>query len=497
MYPNLKTMKTTLLRLNNLLAIMLITLMPAITNAQLSSLEFTAGAGNPSGSGATVASQAVLFQANTNNPVGASFIPFVPSVTTTFSFSNQQYTSIPTSEIATGMGLSFGGNINNSATNAASAAVYDNMSLISTPANSNFTSVANGTAGTGIDINTNKAVTVFSSVRPLYHSGASTSSRFYYGELTISFSTPVINPVLHVVGLGGYFTSSGNTLGFSTELELASAGVTLQKLSGSAELQVTASKILNSAANPNSTTGSGAATGSIKATGFVSQIKFKIYVRGDGGNTRWSSSSMHPGDLWMIGVSVGSSSALPVPVKLSSFTATLNNNKTDLRWSTATEINASHFVVERSLDGINFSDAGMVFAAGNSTETLHYSFSDNLNAVAANVIWYRLRTVDIDGKTEYSDTRIIRIGKMAEKMMSIQSFPNPATTEIRISIPADWQSKKVQYELINLSGQIVKRIQANSSNQTEVISVATLAPGMYVARVTCGEQVAQQRIIKQ
>ncbi len=496
MYPNQKTMKTTLLRLNNLLTALLFVMIPTITNAQLSSLEFTAGAGNPTGSGATVASQAISFQANINNPVGTSFIPFLPVVTTTFSLSNQQY-SVPTSEIATGTGLSFGANINNSGTEAASTALFEKMNLISTPANGNFTSVANGSAGTGIDINTNRAITIFSSVRPLYHDAASTSNRFYYGDLTITFNVPVINPVLQLVGLGGYFTSSGNTLGFTTELELASAGVTLQKISGSSELQVSSNKILNNAPTPNSTTGSGAATGSVKATGFVSQIKFKIYVRGDGGNTRWSSSSMHPGDLWMIGVSVGSSSALPVPVKLSSFTATLNNNKTDLRWSTATEINASHFVVERSLDGINFSDAGMVFAAGNSTETLQYSFSDNLQTVSAAVIWYRLRTVDIDGMTEYSDTRIIRIGKITEKSLTIQSFPNPATTELRISIPADWQSKKVQYELINLSGQIVKRIQANSSNQTEVISIATLAPGMYVARVICGEQVAQQRIIKQ
>jgi len=489
-------MKTSLRRLNYLLAAFLVLMVPFITDAQLSSLEFTAGAGNPAGNGATTASQVVGFQANINNPIGTSFIPFLPLVTTTFSFSNQQY-SVPVSEIATGTGLSFGANINNAATDAADANVYDKMSLISSPSNGNFTSVANGTAGTGIDINTNRAITVFSSVRPLYHSNAATSSRYYYGDITISFSTPVINPVIQLVGLGGYFTSSGNTLGFSTELELASAGVTLQKMSGSAELQVTGTKILNNAANPHSTTGSGAASGSVKATGFVSQIKFKVYVRGDGGNTRWSSSSMHPGDLWMIGVSVGSSSALPVPVKLASFTATLNNNKTDLRWSTATEINASHFVVERSLDGINFSEAGLVFAAGNSTETQQYRFADNLQTVSASVIWYRLKTVDIDGMTEYSETRIIRTGHMTEKTLTIQSFPNPATTEIRISIPADWQGKKVQYDMISLSGQVVKSIRTNSSNQTEVISVAALAPGMYVARVSCGDQVAQQRIIKQ
>nr|WP_287424193.1 hypothetical protein [Candidatus Brachybacter algidus] len=48
-----------------------------------------------------------------------------------------------------------------------------------------------------------------------------------------------------------------------------------------------------------------------------------------------------------------------LPVKLTAFTAILNNNKVDLKWTTASEVNVSHFVVEKSTDGINYSDAGM------------------------------------------------------------------------------------------------------------------------------------------
>ena len=125
-------MKTTLLLRNSFLTALIMLMLPVLTKAQLSSLEFTSGAGTPSGSGATVTSQTVTFQANINNPVGGSFIPFLPVVTTTFSLSNQQH-SLPTSEIATGTGLSFGANINNSATNAGSSSLYDNMNLISTP----------------------------------------------------------------------------------------------------------------------------------------------------------------------------------------------------------------------------------------------------------------------------------------------------------------------------------------------------------------------------
>jgi hypothetical protein len=57
-----------------------------------------------------------------------------------------------------------------------------------------------------------------------------------------------------------------------------------------------------------------------------------------------------------------------LPVKLVSFTATLNDNHTDLKWTTMTENNLSHYAVEKSTDGKNFSQAGVVFASGNTTE---------------------------------------------------------------------------------------------------------------------------------
>jgi hypothetical protein len=62
-----------------------------------------------------------------------------------------------------------------------------------------------------------------------------------------------------------------------------------------------------------------------------------------------------------------------LPVKLVSFTAMLSSNKkVDLEWVTASEINTSHFVIERSTDGSTFSDAGTVFAFGNTTEQKNY-----------------------------------------------------------------------------------------------------------------------------
>ena len=101
-----------------------------------------------------------------------------------------------------------------------------------------------------------------------------------------------------------------------------------------------------------------------------------------------------------------------VPRKPASFSAKLNNNnKVDLKWSTEIEKNMSHFVIENSTDGINFSDAALVFAFGNTTEPSNYSFAIDFNKTKSVVVYYRLRLVAADGKSQYSDNCIVTVNK--------------------------------------------------------------------------------------
>jgi hypothetical protein len=125
------------------------------------------------------------------------------------------------------------------------------------------------------------------------------------------------------------------------------------------------------------------------------------------------------------------------------------------------------------------------------------SYTDNIGSISAGVIYYRLRQVDIDGKFEYSATRIIKIGKQAENTINILTYPNPVTSELRITIPNSWQGKKVIYEIVNANGQVSGKSQVGSSSQTETLSVNTLSPGLYMVKASCGDQSAQQKIIKQ
>lgn len=191
-------------------------------------------------------------------------------------------------------------------------------------------------------------------------------------------------------------------------------------------------------------------------------------------------------------------SQLTLPVELTSFNAFLDGNKVDLKWETASEKNVSHFVIEKSTDGKNYSDAGMVFAFGNTSEKMNYSFTDkNINTNTTSVIYYRLRSVDIDQKNQYSSVRVIRIGKDNNQGIAILTYPNPVTNELRVTVPASWQGKKVSYEVLSNNGRLTIRTESGNSSQTETINVSNLNTGIYMVRVSCNGETAVQKIVKQ
>jgi Secretion system C-terminal sorting domain len=186
-----------------------------------------------------------------------------------------------------------------------------------------------------------------------------------------------------------------------------------------------------------------------------------------------------------------------LPIKLSSFTAMLVNTKADLKWTTSYEKDVNYFAIEKSTDGKNFSQIGMVFAKGNSTENNSYTYPDaSINTTKESIVYYRLRSVDIDGKSQVSEVKLIRVGKQNEQIASIVSYPNPVVNELRVTIPTTWQGKKVSYEVLNNNGQSTYRKEIGSSSQTETIAVSQLAPGFYIIKVSCNGEVAQQKIIK-
>jgi hypothetical protein len=131
----------------------------------------------------------------------------------------------------------------------------------------------------------------------------------------------------------------------------------------------------------------------------------------------------------------GQGNGSPLPVELTSFTASCDEEVVTLSWSTASEENSSHFDVEKSTDGVNWRVIGTVLAAGNSTQEINYSFIDSEKSIDQN--YYRLNQVDIDGKNEYFGP----ITVACEEDTKINTYPNPSKGEFNLVMHAQTNEK--------------------------------------------------------
>lgn len=185
-----------------------------------------------------------------------------------------------------------------------------------------------------------------------------------------------------------------------------------------------------------------------------------------------------------------------LPAKLASFTAkSMTTNKVVLNWSTSQEKDASHFTIEKSLNGKDFSDAGILFSIGNSEVPQQYNFTDEIRTGEKGLIYYRLKLVDLDGQIQYSPIRLVRIGE-EKANASILVYPNPVANELRVTLPATWHDKKVTIDIYTQNGVLAKRFVTNYASQTETINVRALTPGSYMIRSSNGTDTTSQHIIK-
>ncbi len=170
-----------------------------------------------------------------------------------------------------------------------------------------------------------------------------------------------------------------------------------------------------------------------------------------------------------------------LPVKFTSFNATINNKQTNLTWTTSSEINNKGFDIERSLDGVNFETIGFVKGNANSNRVNKYSFIDANHASA----FYRLKQIDFDGKFDYSNIIAVQGNDLL-----IDITPNPFNNVIDINS----NGHLVNVEVLDITGKIVITETINGNKTT--LNTASLNNGVYFVRINNGESVITRRLIK-
>jgi hypothetical protein len=132
-----------------------------------------------------------------------------------------------------------------------------------------------------------------------------------------------------------------------------------------------------------------------------------------------------------------------------------------LSWTTASEFNTSHFIVERAGQERRFTAIGIVNAVGFSHNINTYSFND-LEAIDANTYYYRLKIVDFDGTYSYSNTITSYTSSFTKESTPIEVYPNPVKPGNLITI--DSEQDKHNVVLSDITGRIALPLEENSSN---------------------------------
>lgn len=171
-----------------------------------------------------------------------------------------------------------------------------------------------------------------------------------------------------------------------------------------------------------------------------------------------------------------------------------------LRWTTSSEQNNKGFAVQRSTDGINYTDLGFVNSratGGNSTDALEYSYTDN-NLVGTKQ-YYRLRQEDLDGRIRLSNVVLIKGNKPVT--LSIGGlFPNPASTEVTVILDAPVKDK-VTLLIIDVTGKSViqKAVDVEAGSNTIPVNIGALTNGSYLVKLVCNSncETAASKFVKQ
>lgn len=178
-------------------------------------------------------------------------------------------------------------------------------------------------------------------------------------------------------------------------------------------------------------------------------------------------------------------------VNLEEFSAVLkSSNEVLLKWSTTLEINSKSFIVEKSINRTDWIIVEAIKALGNSDTKIDYSYVDR--RPLSNMSYYRLRHVNMDGNSVYSETVTI-LNKTKNK---IAVYPNPAVSNASL-YTSDVLGRNQTVQLYNINGAFIQNLNPTTSNVLH-FSTSHLSPGLYLIRIVeNGKTIAETKLIKQ
>ena len=182
-------------------------------------------------------------------------------------------------------------------------------------------------------------------------------------------------------------------------------------------------------------------------------------------------------DAGIISVSIST-----LPLHRFQLTGRLSGRNVTLKWVAENELGTENFVIERSVNGTTYDAIALMQPTGPLNVPTEYFHSDeNLGLSLDNIIYYRIKAMDREGRFAYSNVVIIR----ANKNVDIKIWPNPVTDFVNITYIAP-ATTTIDVSILNSLGKTVRQsgyAVSRGLNQVSVNDLKDLSSGIYFIRI--------------
>lgn len=177
---------------------------------------------------------------------------------------------------------------------------------------------------------------------------------------------------------------------------------------------------------------------------------------------------------------------LPISIiNINGFAMTKSNK---ISWSTANEANNKYQIIERSNDLNEWIEIGQVEGQINSNLIRNYSIHDYKPLKEA---VYRLRSVDLDGRSQFS--KLISIKRNSELSERLVQFSPTITSQSYLNFTTEYQN--ITMEIVDASGRLIKKVNSDETIASR-IPIENLVHGVYLIRSTLNGISETTRFIK-
>lgn len=280
----------------------------------------------------------------------------------------------------------------------------------------------------------------------------------------------------------GVLRNANLTLNFTESVTKNTGSITIVKSSDNSLIEtinVTSGQV----------TGSGTAYVVNPSTTLASNTTFSVRITG--GAFLDATSAKFPA---LTGGKYQFTTGTALPLFWLSANAVFDNDQVNISWRTTGELNTSHFEIERSTDGVLYNNIGQIPSANSAGEHL-YTFADK-QVQPGYTYYYRLKQVDMDGRSTYSSTLKVDIGGERTAALKVSNNPVQADMIITITLP---QAQNARLVLVNQIGATVLERKENLPAGETIMTVRTsnLPTGIYYLVLYAGRDKLRSTLIKQ